>query len=230
MDDRTFDEKTAQKWIQIIESGPNQPRDQDIYPRLQAWVERASPARILEIGCGQGVCSGRIPYHGRTYVGTDPSPFLIERAKELHGASGRQFVIGNAYELPFGDRQFDAAFSVMVWHLLGDIHQASREMSRVLEPGGRCLVVSANPEAYAEWMELYVNKSREGKRFEGDLQLGGRVVDHDVLYLHSLDEILSALKLAKFEVTALEPFRRPVQAQVQGYLIAIEGIRVSGVH
>jgi SAM-dependent methyltransferase len=223
MDDRTFDEPTARKWIQIIESGPNQLREQDIYPRLRAWVERVSPARILEIGCGQGACSGRIPLNGRSYVGTDPSPFLIKRAKELQEAPEREFVTGNAYRLPFVDRQFDAAFSVMVWHLLRDIHEASLEMSRVLKPGGRCLVISANPEAYAEWMELYVNKRCEGKRFEGDMELEGKVVDHDVLYLHTRDEILAALKTAQFEVAGVESFRRPRQGRGPGYLIAIEG-------
>jgi SAM-dependent methyltransferase len=223
MDDRTFDEPTARRWIRTIESATNPVRDQDVYPLVRAWMETVSPGRILEIGCGQGACSDKINLSGRSYIGIEPSPFLIRRARELYESENRRFISGNAYALPFSERQFDAAFSVLVWHLLSDIPKAALEMSRVLRPGGRFLIVTANPNAYSEWAELYVNPRTDGRRFEGDMPGDGKTLDHDVLYFHTLDEILDSLKLAKFEVDSAVPFRKSKQGQGREYLISIQG-------
>jgi SAM-dependent methyltransferase len=229
MNDRTFDEATARQWIRGIESGNSRVRQQDIYPRLSAWVERLAPARLLEIGCGQGVCSDNINLAGRHYTGVDPSSFLILRAKELHLSDHRQFLCGNAYGLPFPAGQFEAAFSVMVWHLLSDLQKAALELGRVLKPAGRFLVITANPAAYQEWAALYINKKIEGRRFEGDMQLEGKTVDHDVLYFHTLDDIVNSLRLAQLEVASIEPFRKSNEGQAQEYLISIEGWRTSAI-
>ncbi len=225
MDDRTFDESTARRWIGMIECGNTGVRDQDVYPRLRAWLERTAPARLLEIGCGQGACSNNITLTNRHYTGVDPSPVLVERAKELYQSESRQFLPGNAYGLPFPDSQFEAAFSVMVWHLLSDANRAARELSRVLKPAGQFLIITANPEAYPQWAALYINTRIEGRRFEGDMQLDGRTVDHDVLYFHTLEAIVDSLRMAQLEVMAIEPFRKPKDGQGRELLVSIEGRR-----
>lgn len=223
MDDRTFDEPTARQWIRTIECGTNPVREQDLYPRLRTWMETASPARILEIGCGQGDCSARLDLAERSYVGVDPSPFLIAQAKELYESEHRRFIAGNAYALPFAEREFEATFSVMVWHLLSDLQTAAQEMSRVLKPGGHFLIVTANPEALAEWAGLYINPKITGRRLEGDMQLDGKILDHDVLYLHTLNELVAALRLAKFEMGSIVPFRKSKQRKGHEYFISITG-------
>lgn len=223
MDDRTFDEQTARQWIRAIEDRANPVREQDVYPFLRRWLESASPARVLEIGCGQGDCSAKINLAGRSYLGVDPSPFLIRRAKELHRSGNRRFQPGNAYALPFDDRYFDGVFSVMVWHLLSDLQQAARKLGRVLRPGGHFLMVTANPEAQAEWAELYLDPRIEGRRLEGGMQMDGNILDHDVLYFHKLDEIVASLGLVKLEVGSVEPFRKSNQGQGREYLISIQG-------
>jgi SAM-dependent methyltransferase len=45
-------------------------------------------------------------------------------------------VVGDAYELPFPDGSFDAAFAHAVFMHLGDPVRALREIRRVLRPGG----------------------------------------------------------------------------------------------
>lgn len=226
MNDRTFGEETARHWIQTIESRGHPVREQDVYPLLRTWVERASPKRLLEIGCGQGDCSARINLQGRSYVGIDPSPILIQRAKELYESAERQFTFGNAYQLPFAGSEFDGVFSVMVWHLLSDIQTSAREMGRVLKPGGHFLMVTANPEARSEWADLYINVKTEGGRLEGDVRVDGIILDHDVLYLHPLDDIMNRLELAGLQVGSLAHFRKSRQGQGREYLIAIQGMRV----
>ena len=86
MDDRTFDQKTAQEWIKAIEGGKPSLRDDDIYPRLRTWIDQVAASEILKIGCGQGICSDQIDLNGRNYTGLEPSQFLVDRAKQLYPA------------------------------------------------------------------------------------------------------------------------------------------------
>lgn len=101
--------------------------------------------------------------------------------------------------------------------------KAAREMSRVMNPGGQFLIVTANPDALAEWAGLYLDPKIEGRRLEGDMQVDGKILDHDVLYFHTLDEIVGSLELAKFEVGSIEPFRKSKPGLEREYLISIQG-------
>lgn len=187
MDDRSFDQKTAQEWINIIEDETANVREKDIYPQLNSWIDQIKqiyPA-ILDLGCGQGICSEKITRQPCQYVGIDPSPFLIERAKEKYLKLGRTFQVGNAYALPFLDQAFDAVFSIAVWHLLSDINQASRELSRVLKTQGHFLIITANSEFVSDWIS-----------------------PNDVLYLHNRDTILDSLRSVNFQVHHTETFRK----------------------
>src|SRR5688500_17981563 len=115
MDDRKFSGADAEDWIKVIEGHPSSPRDHDIYPMLRDWIQRIAPGEVLEIGCGQGVCSEKIDSREWRYTGLDPNEFLLNRAKELYGAGNRKFVLANAYDIPFEAEIFDAAFSIAVW-------------------------------------------------------------------------------------------------------------------
>lgn len=215
MDDKNFtDPLDAKEWIDIVESAGI--RDLDIYPRLRAWIDEVSPAQILEIGSGQGICSDKIDLHDRVYTGVEPSPFLLERAKELYRSPSRRFVCGSAYALPFADKSFDACFSIAVWHLLSDPGKASAELSRVLKGDGKFLIVTANPGAYSAWTGRYTSAKWEGRRFEGTLCQPDKPHTLDVLYLHTLDEILHALTAANLDTATTETFRNDFYLAIQG--------------
>lgn len=77
----TDDEKIARDWINAVER--NRVREADIYPQLKAWVHQISATDILDVGCGQGICSDKIDLRLRNYTGIDLSPILIDRAKQL---------------------------------------------------------------------------------------------------------------------------------------------------
>src|SRR5688572_12581364 len=141
------EEKIALAWMSCIEGDKAQIRETDIYPRLKAWVEKTSPREILELGCGQGVCSEKINLIGRNYTGLELSALLVHRAQKLYGQANRRFIEGDIYKLPFADDSFDAIFAVSIWHLLKDLGKATKELARVLKPGGSFLIISANPAA-----------------------------------------------------------------------------------
>jgi len=213
MDDRHFDKIAAMEWIKTIEGENGLIRESDLYPHLREWVERVNPQKIIDIGCGQGICSANIDLTGRNYFGIDPSPFLLERAMLLHTEPNKFFSPGNAYELPFSDCSFDAAFSIAVWHLLEDKPKAAREMSRVVKQGGHFMIVAANPATYDEWIKTYSSGTQHGYRFEGQMRHDDGSESTDVLYLHSLDEIIASLQLADFEIESKTAFRTAISIQ-----------------
>ncbi len=223
MDDRIFDDETALQWIDAIESANTSIRDRDIHPEIQSWVEKNSLTEILEIGSGQGICSDKINLDDRRYTGVDPSPKMIERAQQLYSRENRSFVGGNIYSLPFASEIFDGAFSILVWHLLSNLEAAARELARVLKPGGQFLIVTANPKAYAAWKAFYDNFQLDGKRLEGTMILNGSQ-SHDVLFLHTIDELSNSLKKFSLNIQEEETFR-PDQSGVH-LLISIKGKKV----
>jgi ubiquinone/menaquinone biosynthesis C-methylase UbiE len=221
MSESPNDQKIAADWIKIIESHSSQAiRQKDIYLRLAQWIKAKSASRVLEIGCGQGICSDYTNMGGGSYTGLDPSRLLIERAKELYKDINRQFIIGTAENLPFDDSHFHAIFSVAVWHLLPDLKKASKELARVLKTEGNFLIISANPDAYTQWTKNYEKPSIEGSKFEGKMKLSDGSMATETLFLHSREEILGALKDEELKVHCVNTFRdsgpHPLFIQIEG--------------
>jgi ubiquinone/menaquinone biosynthesis C-methylase UbiE len=146
---------------------------------------------------------------------------LVDRAKQLYRQHNRQFVLGNAFELPFGDGAFDAAFSVAVLHLLENLPKATQELSRVLKLGGSFLMITANPDAYSAWKKRYTDTKLEGRRFEGTVQLQDQSESREVLYFHALEEIGEALESVGLHIQGIQTFRASPEGEK--YFVAIEG-------
>jgi arsenite methyltransferase len=76
-------------------------------------------------------------------VGIDPLPLRIELAASKNPRF--QASVGRAEDLSaFGDASFDAAYANSVFHWVSDKPRALREVARVLRPGGRFGVNSAD--------------------------------------------------------------------------------------
>jgi ubiquinone/menaquinone biosynthesis C-methylase UbiE len=98
-----------------------------------------SAARVLEVGCGTGaVCRDIARRPGiAEVVGVDPSPGLLERARELAANLGNlSFEEADGRALPFADADFDAVvFHTTLCHV-PEVELALAEARRVLRPGG----------------------------------------------------------------------------------------------
>jgi SAM-dependent methyltransferase len=220
MDDKTFnDQKTALDWIQLIEGERAKIRETDVHPRVREFINSVSPLEILDIGCGQGICSDKIGLNGQNYTGVEPSQIMIDRANELYPQENRKFVLGDIYKLPFSDDVFDVAFSVSVWHLLGDLKKAATELSRVLKDDGQFLIITANPEGYSVWTSLYTDSKQEGRRFEGKTLNKDNTESLDVLYLHTFDELVNSLQSVNLKILETETFRTNANGQQQYLLV-----------
>jgi len=96
---------------------------------------------LLDCGCGIGAITVELARRlaPGEVVGIDIAPVQVERSQALareKGVTNARFEVGNAYELPFPDASFDAAFAHRVLEHLRDPLRALKEMRRVLKPGG----------------------------------------------------------------------------------------------
>ncbi len=204
MNDKDFDEKSAKDWAQAIESQKVSKRDEDFYPKINEWLDKSNSKSILDLGCGQGICSKKLNLDNRNYYGVDPSPYLINRAKELYSEFKERFVLGNVYKLPFQEKEFDSVFSIAVWHLLEDLDQASSELSRVLIENGSFLIITANSKCQKEWTSAYDHVDFDGSKIIGK---DANSVVQDTLYLRSDDEFIKSLGKFGLEITKKEDIR-----------------------
>ena len=122
--------------LEIRAADPQQRAMRDAY---LADVPFPPEARVLEVGCGTGAVSRALA--GRPgiadVVGVDPSPILLERARDLAaGLSNLSFQEADGRALPFADGAFDTVvFHTTLCHV-PDPERALAEAQRVLRPGG----------------------------------------------------------------------------------------------
>ena len=214
-------EDIAKEWIGSVEGEEGMFRDKIIYPLLKNWVKEINPETVLEIGSGQGICSDKIGKEGGKYIGVEPSQHLTQRAKELYGdKDNRDFVVGNAYDLPLANESVDAAFSVNVWFHLDNLNKGAEEMARVLKTGGKFLIVTANPKAYDSWKSFYDNPSVEERTIVGKVNTPVVPLSKNILYTHSLEEIENSLKQAGLKIEKVEELKDEDSVSL---FISIEG-------
>jgi SAM-dependent methyltransferase len=139
-------------------------------PRLAAGLS------LLDVGCGPGTITVEFADRlapGRV-VGLDAAQEVIDRASAEFVRAGLEFVVGDAYALPFDDDTFDIVHTHQTLQHVADPVAVLREMRRVAKPGG---IVAAREVDYAgtfwypllpdldAWLALYerVHRSNGGE-------------------------------------------------------------------
>ena len=95
-----------------------------------------SPRRVLEVGCGAGRMAKAIKFYrpDLEVLGIDISKRAISEAKL--NSQGVKFLVGDAYQLPFEDKSFEAVLMFDLLEHLEEPLEALREVKRVLKPKG----------------------------------------------------------------------------------------------
>jgi demethylmenaquinone methyltransferase/2-methoxy-6-polyprenyl-1,4-benzoquinol methylase len=106
--------------------------------------ESRPTSRILDVACGTGDLSLTLFEKGEArIIGIDfCRPMLeIANSKALRKGSSIPFIEGDALELPFADRAFDAATISFGLRNLASVECGIKELLRVLKPGGKLFVL-----------------------------------------------------------------------------------------
>jgi ArsR family transcriptional regulator len=101
---------------------------------------------VGDLGCGTGQTSAALAPFVARVVAVDESAAMLQAArKRLHGIENIDLRRGELEALPIDDGRLDAATLMLVLHYLPEPQRAIAEVSRVLKPGGRVIVVDMLP-------------------------------------------------------------------------------------
>ena len=92
--------------------------------------------RFLDVGCGTGYLMSLARDFGFDVYGLDPSSGMLEQARKKYGFEDSRLREGSASQLPFEDSSFDVVLASGSLVHVPEIEAASKEMVRVLRPGG----------------------------------------------------------------------------------------------
>ncbi|MGW4635187.1 class I SAM-dependent methyltransferase [Nocardia sp. NPDC004415] len=102
--------------------------------------------KVLDLACGPGNFTRHLSEHltGDGYVtGLDYSEPMLAKAAVDNAGPRVGYVRGDARTLPFADGTFDAVCCFGALYLIPDPIAATREMIRVLAPGGRIAITTS---------------------------------------------------------------------------------------
>src|SRR5262245_1947346 len=100
---------------------------------------------ILDVGSGAGQILGHLLKGTRPdtrLVAFDLSHGMLRRARSRLRSDRPSYVAGDLTQLPFADNSFDCITCGWVIEHLADPRPGLRELSRVLQPGGRLLLLA----------------------------------------------------------------------------------------
>jgi demethylmenaquinone methyltransferase/2-methoxy-6-polyprenyl-1,4-benzoquinol methylase len=170
-----------------------------------------SEARILDVACGTGDLSLTLFESGQArIVGVDFCRPMLDLAASKAARSGSvlAFVEGDALDLPFADRSFEAVTIAFGLRNLTSVEAGFKELLRVLRPGGRVAVLEfSKPKAP-------VLRSLFGMYFKKLLPLvGGWISGSKSAYEYlpdsvsrfpDQDELVAIMKEAGFEAVSYQ--------------------------
>jgi ubiquinone/menaquinone biosynthesis C-methylase UbiE len=124
---------------------------EQLLPAAREAIAAAAPTReelLLDVGCGTGNAALLAAETGARVLGVDPSPRLIELARESAYRRGLQanFELGEAAALPLAEGAADVVVSVFGAVFAPDAGAAAREIARVCAPHGRVVLCAWLPE------------------------------------------------------------------------------------
>ncbi len=121
---------------------------------------------VGDLGCGAGHISDALaPCVSRVIAVDESGPMLAAAKERLEGHRNVELRAGTIESLPIDDKALDVAVLFLVAHFITDPMKAMREISRVLRPGGRLLIVDLMSHDRVEYV---VQLGHVWQGFDGD--------------------------------------------------------------
>jgi ubiquinone/menaquinone biosynthesis C-methylase UbiE len=184
-------------------------------------VAEVAPARVVEVGCGDGAFAVRVASElGCEVVSLD----LSARAVALARKRGANASIGDVQNLLFASGTFDCAVAKWMLYHVPDLDRGISELARVLRPGGRLVAVTLSEETLPELWRMLGDSSQSEVSFSREngqellLRHFSRVERHDidnVLVFRCADELrryVAASMMRPHLVDRVPDFEGPFRA------------------
>jgi len=125
----------------------------DLIDEVLKWADVGKsaatlPVNVIDVGCGIGGSSRHIAkkYNCESVTGITLSPYQANRGNELADEQNlshkTKFMVADALNMPFEDNSFDLVWSLESGEHMPDKKQFVNEVMRVVEPGGRVIIVT----------------------------------------------------------------------------------------
>jgi malonyl-CoA O-methyltransferase len=159
---------------QIRRSFDEASRDEEHFPstidpriqHVQVLLKYFGPLtdkRVLDVGCGKGRFARVLhdQYPGADIWGLDISEEMLRFVP-----AGIHALAGSMTELPFADSAFNFVYATESLEHAVEIERAVNEMCRVLEPGGKLVIIDKNAQHWGklktpEWEKWFKRKELE---------------------------------------------------------------------
>jgi len=155
----------------------------DTVEKFAKWFGLKPGMNVADIGCGLGYLGWTYwKHYGKngSYTGVDISEKLIKEAKEISDdwAKGGKadFLVGDVYNLQFGDSTFDVVMCQTLLMHLDTPEDAISEMFRILKPGGT--ILCKEPDNYSSGL-------LQGFSTLPDTPLDVQIIYHKIRYYHT---------------------------------------------
>jgi len=140
-----FKENAKQGWSTFT---PTEMTTGSVAPYLVKFADIKEGMKVLDVACGTGVVALTAARLGARVSGIDLTPALIARAQENASMMKLSvaFCESDAEALPFEDAEFDVVVSQFGHMFAPRPDVVTKEMLRVLKPGGRLAFSTWPPE------------------------------------------------------------------------------------
>lgn len=120
-------------------------------PKLLRFADVREGQSLLDVGTGTGVVALTAARMGAKVTGVDLTPALLERARANAEVAEQPNIVwqeGDAEALPFADASFDVVVSQFGHMFAPRAERATKELLRVLRPGGTVAFSTWPPEHF----------------------------------------------------------------------------------
>lgn len=141
---------STRDFISVTELGgePVSQAQLDRFVQRYVWAGRhCQGCDVLELACGTGPGLGHLASVSRSLVAGDISETVLDHARRHYG-SRIDLRLLDACHTPFADASFDVVILFEAIYYIADVEALLREVGRLLRPGGKFLLATANKDLF----------------------------------------------------------------------------------
>jgi len=133
-------QNSAQNWISHQGESGDYARRVVLDPALETILPELHGKTVLDLGCGEGRYARTLKSKGAIVTAIDPVAKFINHAQSLDPES--TYIEAFAESVPCPNNHFDLILSYLTIIDIDDLESASKEIIRLLKPGGDLIIVT----------------------------------------------------------------------------------------